>query len=79
MPTKWTDVLRSEGFIKGSAAVREMFLGWRSLLLGCGGTILGFVGSITNDGIGVRLLLLAMGIVSLPLAILSWKPAMKGQ
>ncbi|MFJ8313485.1 MULTISPECIES: hypothetical protein [unclassified Streptomyces] len=72
--SKWLDSLKGGGFIKGSAAgLSEMFLGWRSLLLGCGGTLLGFVGAITNNGIGTRLALLAIGIVSLPLAIASWR------
>lgn len=47
----------------------KLFLGWRSLLLGCGGTVAGFVGAITNSGIGMRISLLAIGCGSLALAL----------
>ncbi|MFG3286529.1 hypothetical protein [Streptomyces sp. NPDC048111] len=72
--TQWITSLRGGGFVKGSAAgLGEMFLGWRSLLLGCGGTVLGFVGALTNNGVGTRLMLLALGLVSLPVAVVSWR------
>ncbi|GAA2688031.1 hypothetical protein [Streptomyces lunalinharesii] len=47
----------------------KLFLGWRSLFLGCCGTVAGFVGAITNSGIGVRISLLAIGCASLALAV----------
>lgn len=71
---KWWTSLQGGGFLKGSAAgLSEMFLGWRSLFLGCGGTVVGFVGAITNSGLTTRLTLVAVGFASLPLAAVSWK------
>ncbi|MFG2559887.1 hypothetical protein [Streptomyces sp. NPDC048496] len=66
--------LQGGAFLKGSAAgLSEMLLGWRSLFLGCGGTLAGFIGAITNKGLTTRLTLVAIGCVSLALAAVSWK------
>ncbi|MFD9633133.1 hypothetical protein [Streptomyces violascens] len=73
--------LKGGGFLKGSVAgLSEMFLGWRSLLLGCGGTVVGFSGVVNpllDYGILMRLAMLGIGIVSLTLAVASWR-YMKG-
>lgn len=66
--------LKGGGFLRGSAdGLSDMFLGWRALLLGCGGTLAGFIGAITNNGITTRWVLIAIGCVSLFLATVSWK------
>ncbi|MFC5721006.1 hypothetical protein ACFP1Z_12590 [Streptomyces gamaensis] len=70
--------LRGGGFIKGSVfglgeMLGGMLLGWRSLFLGCCGTVAGFGGAITNSGLATRMTLLGIGCVSLVLAWVSWK------
>lgn len=66
--------LRGGGFLRGSAVgLSEMLLGWRALVLGSGGTLAGFVGAFTNNGVTTRLALIAIGCVSLVLAVVSWR------
>ncbi|MFJ5678290.1 hypothetical protein [Streptomyces sp. NPDC093097] len=74
----WLGSLKGGGFAKGSVAglgemLGEMFLGWRSLFLGCLGTFAGFVGAITNDGLAIRMAALGIGSVSLALAWVTWR------
>ncbi|UQA94474.1 hypothetical protein [Streptomyces halobius] len=74
----WLNSLKGGGFIKGSAAglgemLGNMFLGWRSLLLGCCGTVAGFVGAVTNSGLTTRITLLAIGSASLALTWVTLK------
>ncbi|MEU8623887.1 hypothetical protein [Streptomyces sp. NPDC048669] len=71
--SKW-EALQGGGFLKGSAAgLSEMLLGWRSLFLGVCGTLGGFAGAVTGEGIVERLVLVVIGCVSLVLAAVSWK------
>lgn len=75
--SNWFESLRGGGFLKGSAAgLSEMLLGWRSLFLGCVGTVVGF-SSVVNPllpfGIFIRLAMLGIGFVSLALAVASWR------
>ncbi|MEU9111130.1 hypothetical protein AB0D04_04820 [Streptomyces sp. NPDC048483] len=74
----WLNSLKGGGFIKGSAVglgemLGGMFLGWRSLLLGCCGTIAGFIGAVTNSGLVTRIALLGIGGASLVLTWVTWK------
>ncbi|MFD7336681.1 hypothetical protein ACFV98_11840 [Streptomyces violascens] len=68
------DSLKGGGFVKGSAAgLGEMFLGWRSMLLGCGGTVGGLGGVITQGGIAAKSASLGIGCAPLALALVTWK------
>ncbi|GGP51573.1 hypothetical protein GCM10010214_25810 [Streptomyces abikoensis] len=67
------DSRKGGGFKKGPAAglgemLGNVLLGWRSLFLGCAGTVAGFVGAVTNSGLATRAVLLAIGVASLALA-----------
>ncbi|RII11844.1 hypothetical protein DSC45_28430 [Streptomyces sp. YIM 130001] len=74
------DSLRGGGFIKGSAAaLGDVFLGGRMLLVGCIGTLGGFASAITNSGIGERLGFFGLGCVCLVLARLSWRHVAREQ
>ncbi|WP_159041292.1 hypothetical protein [Streptomyces sp. WM4235] len=78
--SRWFESMQGGGFVKGSSAgLREVLLGWRSLFLGGCGMLLGFGGAMANDGIGVRLVLLGIGIVSVPLTVASWKQMKKSR
>ncbi|MFF4404286.1 hypothetical protein ACFY2W_18050 [Streptomyces sp. NPDC001262] len=74
----WLNSLKGGGFAKGSIfglgeMLGEMLLGWRSLFLGCLGTVAGFVGAITNNGLTIRMVGLGIGSASLVLAWVTLK------
>ncbi|MFF4948622.1 hypothetical protein ACWC2K_34620 [Streptomyces chattanoogensis] len=74
----WLNSLKGRDFMKGSTGglgemLGKMLLGWRSLFLGCCGTVAGFVGAITNSGLVTRVVLLGIGSASLVLTWLTLK------
>ncbi|MEU2434382.1 hypothetical protein ABZ611_33730 [Streptomyces sp. NPDC007861] len=77
MPIKaWLNSTKSGKFTKGFInTVSAMLLGWRMLLLSCGGVLVGFssiVNPLLSLGVFERLLMLGLGIASLALAIASY-------